>query len=65
MERLTIDNLAEFSNEFQRGLFVISRYAGYLTLTLEIARTLTAIGWNKTGSGIRISPYGYVKIYTK
>lgn len=34
MERLTTDNLAEFSNEFQRGLFVISRYAGYLTLTL-------------------------------
>ena len=34
-------------------------------MSLEIARTLIAIGWNKTGSGIRISPYGYVKIYTK
>ena len=33
--------------------------------SLEIARTLTALGWNKTGSGMRISPYGYVKIYKK
>ncbi len=34
-------------------------------MSLEIARTLTALGWNKTGSGIRIAPYGYVKIYVK
>ena len=33
--------------------------------SLEIARTLTALGWNKTGSGMRISPHGYVKIYKK
>lgn len=33
--------------------------------SLDIARTLTALGWNKTGSGIRIAPYGYVKIYVK
>ena len=34
-------------------------------MSLEIARTLTALGWNKTGSGMRIAPYGYVKIYTR
>ena len=34
-------------------------------MSLEIARTLSALGWNKTGSGMRISPYGYVKIYTR
>lgn len=31
--------------------------------SLEIARTLTALGWNKTGKAERISPYGVVKTY--
>ena len=34
-------------------------------MSLEIARTLTELGWNKTGSGLRIKLYGYVKIYSK
>lgn len=34
-------------------------------LSLEVSRSLIALGWNKTGSGIRIKPYGYVKIYTR
>ena len=33
--------------------------------SLEIARALTALGWKKTGSGNRIYPYGYVKVYKK
>lgn len=33
--------------------------------SLDITRTLSALGWNKTGSGMRIAPYGYVKIYTR
>lgn len=33
-------------------------------MSLDVARSLVALGWNKTGSGIRIKPYGYVKIYT-
>ena len=32
---------------------------------LDVTRTLTALGWNKTGSGMRIAPYGYVKIYIR
>ena len=31
--------------------------------SLEIARTLTALGWNKTGKTEWIKPYGNVKIY--
>jgi hypothetical protein len=31
--------------------------------SLDIARSLTALGWNKTGGGTKIKPYGYVKIY--
>ena len=33
--------------------------------SLEIVRTLTALGWNKTGKAERITPYGVVKIYKK
>ncbi|MDE5861679.1 MAG: toprim domain-containing protein [Ruminococcus sp.] len=31
--------------------------------SLEIARTLTALGWNKTGKTEWIKPYGNVKVY--
>lgn len=31
--------------------------------SLDIARTLTALGWNKTGKTERISPYGSIKVY--
>ncbi|MDE5765320.1 MAG: Rha family transcriptional regulator [Ruminococcus sp.] len=33
--------------------------------SLEITRTLTALGWNKTGKAVRIAPYGVVKIFCK
>ena len=33
--------------------------------SLDISRTLTALGWNKTGKAERISPYGVVKVYYK
>ncbi|MDE6833803.1 MAG: virulence-associated E family protein [Ruminococcus sp.] len=32
-------------------------------MSLEIARTLTALGWNKTGKTEWIKPYGNVKVY--
>ena len=32
-------------------------------MSLEIARTLTALGWNKTGKAEWISPYGTTKVY--
>lgn len=33
--------------------------------SLDIARTLTALGWNKTGKAEWIKPYGTVKVYYK
>lgn len=33
--------------------------------SLDIARTLTALGWNKTGKAEWIKPYGAVKVYYK
>lgn len=33
--------------------------------SLDIARTLTALDWNKTGKAERISPYGVVKVFHK
>ena len=33
--------------------------------SLDIARTLTALGWSKNGKAERISPYGVVKVYYK
>ena len=33
--------------------------------SLDIARTLMALGWNKTGKAERITPYGVVKVYIK
>ncbi len=32
-------------------------------MSLEIARTLTALGWNKTGKAEWIQPYGATKVY--
>ena len=32
-------------------------------MSLEIARTLTALGWNKTGKAEWIAPYGTTKVY--
>ena len=32
-------------------------------MSLEISRTLTALGWDKTGKTEWIKPYGNVKIY--
>lgn len=34
-------------------------------MSLEIARTLTALGWNKTGKAERVCPYGVVKAFYK
>ena len=34
-------------------------------MSLEISRTLTALGWNKTGKAERIIPYGVVKTFYK
>ena len=34
-------------------------------MSLEIARTLTALGWNKTGKAERVCPYGVVKVFYK
>lgn len=34
-------------------------------ISLEIARTLTALGWRKTGKTERIAPYGVVKVFHK
>ena len=34
-------------------------------VSLEITRTLTALGWEKTGKTERIFPYGVVKVYRK
>lgn len=34
-------------------------------LSLEVSRSLLALGWNKTGNSVRINPYGKVKIYYK
>ena len=33
--------------------------------SLEITRTLSALGWNKTGKAERIAPYGVVKVFHK
>lgn len=33
--------------------------------SLEVSRSLIALGWNKTGQSIRIKPFGKVKIYNK
>lgn len=33
--------------------------------SLEVSRSLIALGWNKTGSGVRIKPYGFVWNYIK
>lgn len=33
--------------------------------SLDIARTLMALGWNKSGKAIRILPYGVVKVFYK
>lgn len=33
-------------------------------ISLDISRSLTALGWCKTGKSIRIQPYGKVKIYS-
>ena len=32
-------------------------------LSIEIARTLTALGWHKTGKVERVNPYGIAKMY--
>lgn len=34
-------------------------------MSLEIARTLTALGWNKNGKAERVNPYGVVKVFYK
>ncbi len=34
-------------------------------ISLEIARTLTALSWRKTGKAERIAPYGVVKVFHK
>lgn len=34
-------------------------------MSLDIARTLTSLGWRKTGKVERIAPYGVVKVYHK
>lgn len=33
--------------------------------SLEISRTLTSLGWNKSGKTIKLKYYGTVKIYEK